>query len=481
MKKLKKFIAINLFAAVIIVATSCTSGGANRDYPSEIASDPGKFLVEVAQTLAWYKNGKFDYNRNNKNTYALEFDGRQKEINYLKNGISYPLTILSVSDEYYYINLYSEYHKQEFKCSVNQEKKFYIVEPRGDGSSYLMSMSFESKRINTTRLKEVISRFDFKNSDEYLLSEFTAVDGTHIDNDGQHFIGRLDIEDDGFFLNDEKMAVYLNKSGAERYLNLLNDNGDMLTIYADGKFYYIDSRKKDHIYAGKKSYLQTNYQKIKTLSNNVIQGNSDQLIEPDQSVSYSSGFVVSPSGFVLTCDHSVNGAGKIKIYLNNKTYNGSVVYTDKINDVALLKIETNSGILFKSCKIDFNYSGQLGEKIITYGFPNPELQGFDPKYSEGVISGVNGLHDNPRQIQISNPIQPGNSGGGLFNLQGKAIGVVTSKLNFKRTLTDGGYLPENVNFATKLSKIDKDLLNIIKSLSGQRPNASIEELKDTCV
>jgi len=66
---------------------------------------------------------------------------------------------------------------------------------------------------------------------------------------------------------------------------------------------------------------------------------------------------------------------------------------------------------------------------ITVGFPNPTLQGVEPKPTDGKISSLAGVQDDAPQFQISVAVQPGNSGGALINSVGNAVGIVTARLS----------------------------------------------------
>ena len=89
--------------------------------------------------------------------------------------------------------------------------------------------------------------------------------------------------------------------------------------------------------------------------------------------------------------------------------------------------------------------------MATVGFPNIGLQGFAPKLTKGEISSLSGVQDDPREFQISVPVQPGNSGGALVDERGKVVGIVSAKLDASAALAASGALPENVNYAVKSS------------------------------
>src|SRR5207302_7312555 len=109
---------------------------------------------------------------------------------------------------------------------------------------------------------------------------------------------------------------------------------------------------------------------------------------------------------------------------------------------------------------------KLGEAVFTVGFPNPDVQGVEPKLTRGEISSLAGIHDDPRYFQISVPVQPGNSGGALVDESGNVVGVVTARLDDVTTYEVSGALPQNVNYAVKGALVH-DFLNGVPGLSSK--------------
>ena len=157
------------------------------------------------------------------------------------------------------------------------------------------------------------------------------------------------------------------------------------------------------------------------------------------------GFFITRDGYLITNDHVVKGASELKVLVGRALLPATVVKNDPANDLALLKVEGR----FEPLAIAPSRAVKLGDPVLTIGFPRPDTQGMEPKLSRGDISGTSGLHDNPNEFQISNPVQPGNSGGALVNSGGDVVGVVVAVLSHRVTLRDGGALPQNVNFAVK--------------------------------
>jgi S1-C subfamily serine protease len=163
---------------------------------------------------------------------------------------------------------------------------------------------------------------------------------------------------------------------------------------------------------------------------------------------WGSGFFVSQNGHIATNYHVIEGSTSISVYTSGQRFDGTIVATDKENDLAIIKIDTETPSFLK-IKPDSNVS--IGDKVFTIGYPRPDTQGKNAKFTEGSISSLTGMQDLVTQYQISVPIQPGNSGGALVNESGSVVGVIVATLNFRATLSQGTSLPQSVNYAIKSS------------------------------
>jgi len=90
-----------------------------------------------------------------------------------------------------------------------------------------------------------------------------------------------------------------------------------------------------------------------------------------------------------------------------------------------------------------------GDGVVVYGFPLGSALAAEGNLTTGNISALAGIANDSRQLQISAPVQPGNSGGPLVDMSGNVIGVVVSKLNALTMMKATGDVPQNVNFAIK--------------------------------
>ncbi len=170
-----------------------------------------------------------------------------------------------------------------------------------------------------------------------------------------------------------------------------------------------------------------------------------------------SGFFVTADGYLVTNFHVVREAGKIEVKTKDRTLKAEVVETDQVNDLALLKVE---GAGFHSLRLSHRAQADLGESVFTIGFPNIEMQGLAPKYTDGKISSLAGMLDDPTEYQISVPVQPGNSGGPLCDTHGEVVGIVVARLNDLAMLRAQGVLPQNVNYAIKAQHASRLLLRV---------------------
>lgn len=137
-------------------------------------------------------------------------------------------------------------------------------------------------------------------------------------------------------------------------------------------------------------------------------------------------------GYIVTNYHVIDEANTILVKGIkgdfNYSYNAIVVGTDKNNDLALLRISDSafSGFGHTPYSIS-NGSSEVGEDVYVLGYPLTSTMGDEIKLTTGVISSKTGFQGDVALYQISAPIQPGNSGGPLFDNKGNIIGVVSAK------------------------------------------------------
>jgi len=175
-----------------------------------------------------------------------------------------------------------------------------------------------------------------------------------------------------------------------------------------------------------------------------------------------SGFFITRDGYLLTNFHVVQDAARVEVKYKMRVLKAEVVEVDEENDLALLKV---AGADFAALPISHRPSADLGDEVFTIGFPNIDMQGIEPKYTDGKISSLSGMRDDPSEYQISVPVQPGNSGGPLCNTNGEVVGVIVARLDDLAALHQSGAVPQNVNYAVK-AKLALRLLRRVEGLGS---------------
>ena len=188
-----------------------------------------------------------------------------------------------------------------------------------------------------------------------------------------------------------------------------------------------------------------------------------------------SGFFISENGYFITANHVVSGASRIVLNTSKGTLEAKVITADKVNDVAILKVSITNSSSMAALNIPPRPKVTLGQTVFTVGFPNPTLQGINPKLTKGEISALTGLQDDVRAYQISIPVQPGNSGGVLADEHACVLGVVVQKLNTLGVALVTRDVPQNVNYALKISYA-YSLIDSIPGLSDILMQSSGEQL-----
>ncbi|MDR2687955.1 MAG: trypsin-like peptidase domain-containing protein [Oscillospiraceae bacterium] len=157
-----------------------------------------------------------------------------------------------------------------------------------------------------------------------------------------------------------------------------------------------------------------------------------------------SGVIVSSDGRIVTCAHLIDGARKITVRLTNGTeYQAALVGKDSKNDLAVVKIEANG---LKAATYGDSDKLVAGELAVVIGNPLGRLGG---SVTEGIISALGRNIEMGGQsmtlLQTSAAVNPGNSGGGLFNRYGELVGVVSAK--------SSGVDVEGIGFAIPSNKV----------------------------
>ena len=176
-----------------------------------------------------------------------------------------------------------------------------------------------------------------------------------------------------------------------------------------------------------------------------------------QASHWSGSGIALDSKVIATNHHVVDGATHLYVYFpeSQTKYTAQAIATDEDNDLALVRITDPSFSGFPAIQYGFKQSVEdVGMGVFVLGYPRVDTMGEEVKLTTGVVSSRSGFQGNQTQYQVSAPVQPGNSGGPLFNDNGELIGIISAKHS------DGA---ENVSYAVKLS-----YLNDLVASSGER-------------
>ena len=142
-----------------------------------------------------------------------------------------------------------------------------------------------------------------------------------------------------------------------------------------------------------------------------------------------SGVIISSDGYILTCAHVVDGASTITVTIGDKDYTATLVGEDTTSDIAVIKIDADG---LTPATVGNSDSLKVGQSVMAVGNPLGELGG---TVTGGMISALNrsvtiqgSISVNTMSlIQMDASVSPGNSGGGLFNMNGELVGIVNAK------------------------------------------------------
>jgi S1-C subfamily serine protease len=179
-------------------------------------------------------------------------------------------------------------------------------------------------------------------------------------------------------------------------------------------------------------------------------------------------------GYLVTASHVIEGGGRIEVYSNGqKVGSARVLADDPANDLAVLNFTPVRPGKLSILPITTR-PATLGREVFTLGYPEPDALGQHVKMTAGQVSSTAGYQDDARYLQISVPIQQGNSGGPVIAWDGSVVGVVEAKLT-KFGEAKEKLAPEMVNYALKAAYLRPmledlpDLANytVVKATGGK--------------
>ena len=182
-------------------------------------------------------------------------------------------------------------------------------------------------------------------------------------------------------------------------------------------------------------------------------------------------FMISKGGFLVTSYHVVRDADSL--FIENEKFGrlkATVSYTDKDNDLSILKVDTS--LLVLPYVIEKS-EASLAEDVFTLGYPREDIV-----YGEGAISALTGYQQNPNSYQVSVPVNPGNSGGPLLNSKGNLVGMISGL----QTETAGAAFA--IKSSVLVGIVEKDsLMNSVtlpkmNSLKSTQRVGQVAQLKD---
>lgn len=250
----------------------------------------------------------------------------------------------------------------------------------------------------------------------------------------------------------------------EGYVYIDNEHDNVLASYEGRNLAIAKDSKESDMYV--KVFPSSENETIGTGGNNGVTATGSGIMIAD--------------GIVVTNNHVIDGAKKMEIVQNingeQKTYSMRVLCVDKTNDLALLSIKDDNytSITPPSFKITPNVV-DVGTSVFTMGYPMANVLGEEIKVTDGIISSKSGYEGDIVTYQISAPIQPGNSGGALFDKNGNLIGITNAgiqsaenvgyaiKSSYLLNLIDSA--PINIKVQIGMDTTKKDLSKLVKTLT----------------
>jgi serine protease Do len=190
-------------------------------------------------------------------------------------------------------------------------------------------------------------------------------------------------------------------------------------------------------------------------------------IAQGEAVSSGSGFFVNADGWIVTNAHVLDNCDSATVAGLGEATDWKL---DKQNDLAAVRVAAATG---KPALFLRRPTPRLGEDVAAFGFPLKGVLSDSIKITTGNINSLVGIENDTRYLQISAPLQPGNSGGPVVDQSGALLGIATAVLGFEFQKATG-ISAQNVNFAIRSNVVELFLQSRdIQFKASETPGASV--------
>jgi hypothetical protein len=164
---------------------------------------------------------------------------------------------------------------------------------------------------------------------------------------------------------------------------------------------------------------------------------------------FGTAFAIGDGYTYVTNEHVVSGAKSICFRTHlGESGRAKVISSDKADDLVILRGNIHSPPLVLGTSQEI----EKGMSVVAIGYPVPSIMGLEAKVTEGIVNALSGVGGDRRRIQVSAPIQPGNSGGPLLSDTGRVVGVVVSRLG-KRFTEATGQVADSVGYGINIARL----------------------------
>ena len=356
---------------------------------------------------------------------------------------------------------------------------FSLKDPAKSGRGYGFSnYTINNPEVHATRDEEYC-RYNADNNNDGICGIYDEIGGDRnriacVKEDGNYYLIYLRSGEGYTWWFTGDLKAMMEESAT---LGLFKAKWRNVNKTVDDQAYIAFDGSSMTVYTGDGNQSEAKYLKMYP---NASSGSSQNNGNTTQAASWSGTGFALKNNCVATNYHVVEGARVIYLQGINgdfhTKYPATVIATDKFNDLAILRVD---GVNINTANIPYSVkttTSDVGEDVFVLGFPMTTTMGEELKLTTGVVSSRTGFQGDVSIYQISAPIQPGNSGGPLFDSDGNLIGIVSAKH------TEA----ENVSYAIKASYLrnlmesamENNILPQTNKIAGYKLSDKVKQIRN---